>query len=341
MAVQMGWDSMRILAWGEDWRALVRARIAYLRSVRPGGRRFSQRVLAERAELTEPDVTRYLKAPGTRSARRLPIDCARRIGLALELEPDDQARLVDLVRLEAAIDAETNALERKGKALDRSAESHSRVAAEGVEAADRAASAAAIEQRVIRARLTADAARRREPLDSRATEGPDGYVGSWLRVTIREMVPLPGFRPDAGWIADHIVFKGVTPEQVDKAWKDLCDSGLVELNDAGRWQQRDAVVTLGHEARVAAAKVYHKQVLSQIKVAIDDVTSEWRMLNALTVRASRKRLPALRERLVNLINDFADETTDEEADTIYQIHASLIPLAEVGDAPGVRRSRRG
>ncbi|MCB9540118.1 MAG: TIGR02147 family protein [Myxococcales bacterium] len=295
-----GREGPRLVDFGEDYRGFARALIAHRQATLGGSHRYPQYRVAERAGMTPAMLSRCLRAPvardpGTRLTRRLTPDAARRLAEALELRAADADLFVDLV------------------ILDHLEEGPERLA--------------------LRHRLAQDRLGRE---NDRALELLFRYISHWHQVAIRELVALPGFRPDADWIADRLVFP-VARADIEAALRDLPRLGVCTVDEDGTWRVGpEPVITLGHEAGSLAAGNFHRQILELVATSIAAVPRARRMLNTKTIRIARARLPALRLRLIELINGFVDGTDDEgPADCVYQVHASLIPLATVGDDRGV------
>lgn len=291
----------RLVDFGEDYRGFTRALIAHRQAALGGPHRYPQYRVAERAGMTPAMLSRCLRAPttrdpGTRLTRRLTPDAARRLAEALDLGAPDADVFVDLVILDHLEDGPERVALRHRLVHERLGRAH-----------------------------------------DRAIELLFSYISHWHQVAIRELVALPGFRPEVEWIAEHLVFP-VARAEIEAALRDLPRLGVCTVDEDGRWHiGPEPVITLGHEAGSLAAGNFHRQILELVATSIDSVPRERRMLNTKTVRIARSRLPALRLRLIELINGFVDDSEGEApADCVYQVHASLIPLATLGDEDEAR-----
>lgn len=63
-----------------------------------------------------------------------------------------------------------------------------------------------------------------------------------LRWEIYTLVSVQDFRPDPAWIAKRLKSKYATPTAVEKAFRQLVESGSLKQNEAGRWTARNVVV---------------------------------------------------------------------------------------------------
>ncbi len=94
--------------------------------------------------------------------------------------------------------------------------------------------------------------------DDRARELLFSYISHWHQVAIRELVALPGFRPDVDWIAERLVFL-VASADIEAALRDLPRLGVCAVDEDGRWRMGpEPVITLGHEAGSLAAGNFHR-----------------------------------------------------------------------------------
>jgi uncharacterized protein (TIGR02147 family) len=165
------------------------------------------------------------------------------------------------------------------------------------------------------------------------------YLRCWHLLPIRELAWMPGFQAEPEWIRGRFFFP-----PSEETVRDCLDS-LVFVGDlmpdhegglraAGRreFTLTDDLVAAGYGDQVAkAAAAIHAAALDVVKDAMTKIPREQRELNMKVVSLSRSRFPEFRRRLKALIDSFEDDV-DGRADTIYQVHVSLIPITQGGDS---------
>lgn len=160
------------------------------------------------------------------------------------------------------------------------------------------------------------------------------YHATWYIPAIRELVDLPGFREDPGWIA-HTLVPPISRSQAAKALGLLQELGLLIRDDAGRLVQSDAVITTGPETRGLHIANYHRAMLERAAESIDLVHRTERDISSLTFGCSdevmaeiKTRLVAFRRELIALIS-----ASEVPAERVVQLNFQMFPLsAEVPES---------
>lgn len=129
--------------------------------------------------------------------------------------------------------------------------------------------------------------------------------------------------------------RGVSVDQVERAFEDLSLLGLIEKNAEGAWRPVDAAVSTPDEIRELAVRQYHKNSIDLAERALA-LPLDRREFNGLTVTIPKKMLPAVKEKIRRLrteLNEMlAQETSAADA---YQINMHLFPLTQ-----GIERNEK-
>lgn len=156
------------------------------------------------------------------------------------------------------------------------------------------------------------------------------YLSEWYFVAIREMAGLAGFRPDPDWIGRHLI-TAVNPGEIADCLTVLENLELIRRDGdhITRGEPEIESITFGHEVRSAAVGSFHVQMLELAARAIDGVDRDLRHFNAKTISISARRVPALKQRINALLEEFSDDPAEDAPDAVYQLQVALFPLARV------------
>lgn len=158
-------------------------------------------------------------------------------------------------------------------------------------------------------------------------------------LTIREMVALPDFKPDAKWIGKKL-HPHITTSQVEKALKTLVESKLLERDAKGKLKQANADLTTGREVKSLAISLYHKQLLELAAASIDDTPAKDRDISSLTLNISKSEFDFIKRRTADFraeILDFLKKKREdagggfprEEDRAIYYLNMQLFSGTEI------------
>lgn len=168
------------------------------------------------------------------------------------------------------------------------------------------------------------------------------FFQNWLAPVVYEMIRFPDFRPDAAWVAAQI-----EPEpslaDIRQILDDLPRSGLVQIDEHGRWRQSESQIHSGDDVRSLHLRSYHEQALTKAADALQSVPAAQRHFHVLTTAVANELLPAI----VELTQKYEAEiwrlveTSPLPKDQVIQVGLHLFPSARVGHAPPLREPRRG
>ncbi|MCB9677998.1 MAG: TIGR02147 family protein [Alphaproteobacteria bacterium] len=173
--------------------------------------------------------------------------------------------------------------------------------------------------RLVRYRKTRDA--HRLDLDSAR------YHGTWYLPAIRELVSVPDFQEDPGWVARSLVPQ-IGRAEAAQALSLLLELGLVERGEDGALRQTDAVITTGPETRGLHIANFHRTMMERAADSIDLVDRAERDISSLTFSCTEDALVEVKRRLVEFRRELIALLSECEApDRVVQLNFQLFPLS--------------
>lgn len=151
----------------------------------------------------------------------------------------------------------------------------------------------------------------------------------WHAVVLREMVGLPGFREDEGWLG-RALRPAVRATAVRHALGVLTRLGLVVRDGDGRLQQAERKISTGSEVQSLAVRNFHRNILALAARALDAIPRDRRHVSALTVPLTPAQYEAVCARVAAFRRDLL-EILDEEVEgprAVHQIQFIVFPVTE-------------
>lgn len=163
---------------------------------------------------------------------------------------------------------------------------------------------------------------------ARRLEGPlFEYLTHWYYPVVRELAARSDFAADPKWIREHMR-PTITLGQARAALATLQKLGLVVHDEAtGRLVRGEPTLTTGHEVRSVAVRAYHRQMIEQAGLALEDVPPDERDISALTVCVRASTIGELKQRVHRFREEMLDLCDREESpERVYQLNIQLFPL---------------
>lgn len=155
------------------------------------------------------------------------------------------------------------------------------------------------------------------------------YHSEWYVPAIRELASTAVFRSDPKWIAKKLR-PSITPREAEAALKVLVELGLLTVDAEGTYRQVDPLVSTGDDAPLGHHIVtYHRKMMEQAAIALDEVPRAEREIASLTLAVSPAEAARLKERLYALRQELLQsslEAPSEERTEVIQINLQLFPL---------------
>lgn len=157
------------------------------------------------------------------------------------------------------------------------------------------------------------------------------YYAQWYYILVRELVGLPDFKEDFGWISKHTI-PSLTAAEAGRAIEELLKLGLLKRDSQGRLRQSEAKLATADEVTAAPVANYHREMMKKAAESIDTIDRSKREISSVTFLASKESVNKVKE----MIQVFRKEVTQvlsegKRPDTIYQLNFQLFPLADVGE----------
>ncbi|EPZ49254.1 TIGR02147 family protein [Bacteriovorax sp. BAL6_X] len=153
-------------------------------------------------------------------------------------------------------------------------------------------------------------------------------IKNWQYYAILELMKVKGFDPTAKWIAEEL---HTTEDYAQSLIDDLVEAKLLEIREDGDWldlTEGSSTHALSDEDINMANKESQRRILDLAKLAIDEVTPEFREQSSMMMATNKKKIVEAKV----LIRDFRRKLCDfledtNEYDSIYQLSLSLFPLS--------------
>lgn len=156
-------------------------------------------------------------------------------------------------------------------------------------------------------------------------------IQNWQYYAILELMKVKSFRPEVSWVAQELHLR---EDYTKKLIDDLVTAKLLEIKEDGNWldlTDGSSTHALSDEDINMANKESQRRILDLAKLAIDEVTPEYREQSSMMMATNKKKIKEAKI----LIRDFRRKLCDfledldegEEYDSIYQLSLSLFPLS--------------
>lgn len=152
---------------------------------------------------------------------------------------------------------------------------------------------------------------------------------SWCGIAIIEFSKLPGFQPDATWIAERLRPE-VPLAEVERALQALQEAGLIGSAAAARLHTPP-------EVKGVHARLVHLSALDAAKAALSSVPRQERVFNLATLSVPQEIVPEVLaevEAMIGRLSDLADRHA-AGATTLVQVNVQAWQVTGEGGGAGV------
>lgn len=157
------------------------------------------------------------------------------------------------------------------------------------------------------------------------------YLKYWYIPAVRELVLLPGFKPDAQWISERLKSK-ITRSEAQAAWKVLLELGFVRPGaEPGQFVQTHPRIDIAPGDIDFVVRNYHRGQLKRGQDAIDGEPYAERHYSSLTLSLSGADYQKLQERIEDFRKTINLEFPSAEGSTVDRVvvwNSQLIQLSE-------------
>ena len=160
------------------------------------------------------------------------------------------------------------------------------------------------------------------------------FYRDWTLPVIRELVSLPDFREDAGWVAGRL-HNRVPPARAKKALERLEELGYLDRGADGTLRLANPIVATPSEVRSDTLKHFQREMMRLAAEALDSQPSERRDMRVITMAISQNQADTLKAMLTQFHKDvLATISEDEPIETVYQLNTQLFALTDMPDQEG-------
>lgn len=158
------------------------------------------------------------------------------------------------------------------------------------------------------------------------------FFSNWYHSAIRELVTLPEFREDHGWIAKKCV-PGITAQQARKSIDTMLRIGILCRDQNGKLQPADPIISSEYEMKSLILRNFHTEMISLAKEALERFEPSQREISSLTLGVSYKCYERIKERIRSfkeeLLNMVIEDT--DVSEMVCQCNFQLFPLSGKAD----------
>lgn len=153
------------------------------------------------------------------------------------------------------------------------------------------------------------------------------FFENWYNAAILELLRMEHARDNAEWIAENIC-PAVPLNRIRESLELLTELGyLARDQKRNRLFPNEVTISTGNDASGLAIHSYHRQMIKLALAAIDDIASEHRDINALTIALSPSLEQKLKEDMNSLRKRYLQLAAEEENPTeIVQFNVQIFPL---------------
>ncbi len=156
----------------------------------------------------------------------------------------------------------------------------------------------------------------------------------WHHAAIHELAHCGGFRADPAWIAKTLV-PPITEAEAAASLELLKDLRMLEVADDAAGLRPTAGMVVDNEwgtvtARRAAARKLHRMMLARAADALDEFSSDERLMIGATVAVADRDVERVRARLLAAIQDVLEigSAAGDDRDRVVEVMFQFFPLSE-------------
>lgn len=158
---------------------------------------------------------------------------------------------------------------------------------------------------------------------------PGQYVAWtwWYHMAIRELVGLPDFQEDPGWIGARLE-PSLPPRDAAKALQELIELGLVSRDAGGRLYASDRAISSEYEIPSPVVRHFNQQMIQLGLTATDRIPLEQREISGLTLGLSEECFDRIKERIRIFKQEILGMVLEDRRPSavVAQLNFQLFPL---------------
>jgi uncharacterized protein (TIGR02147 family) len=148
-------------------------------------------------------------------------------------------------------------------------------------------------------------------------------VKDWYYLVVKQLVASPDFSEDPKWISKKLRRK-ITPQQVERALEVLQELKLIERDSvSGKLVASVGSTETTHDVPSEFIRMHHQGMLDRAKEALEEQSVQERHFNSLTVKVDAKRLPEIKEKILEFVRELNKEFETDNSNRVYQLNVHL------------------
>jgi uncharacterized protein (TIGR02147 family) len=152
-------------------------------------------------------------------------------------------------------------------------------------------------------------------------------ISDWFHYAILSLLELPDSKFESRWISKRL---GISILDAKLAIDRLQRLGLVEKNEAGRWQQAGKPLKIENSLSTAATRKFHKQLLVRASESIDKDPIGNRDFSSTTFAMAPALIPYARQRIQKFRRELTAELESKGTpETVYFMTVQMFPVSPV------------
>jgi len=154
------------------------------------------------------------------------------------------------------------------------------------------------------------------------------YYTKWYHPVIRSLVSKVEWNGNFAVLAKFLLPQ-ITPGEAKKSVALLKKLGFIGADGAGKWVQKNDVISTGDEVMSLNVVNYHKQVTRLAENAFERSAKDWRDISTLTLGINKDDVAAIKARIQLFRREIMEMArASENADRVYQLNFQFFPVSK-------------
>jgi uncharacterized protein (TIGR02147 family) len=154
------------------------------------------------------------------------------------------------------------------------------------------------------------------------------YYTKWYHPVIRSLINKVEWNDNFSILAKYLLPQ-ITPGEAKKSVALLIKLGFIGQDPAGKWIQKNEMISTGDEVMSLNIVNYHKQVTRLAENAFERTAIEWRDISSLTLGINKEDVKAVKARIQQFRREIMEMArASENADRVYQLNFQFFPVSK-------------
>ena len=155
------------------------------------------------------------------------------------------------------------------------------------------------------------------------------YLSAWYYPVIRELVLLPQFEENPGWIRNQLGNR-ISIRQARETLARLENMGFIKRDENGKLVQADLNLTTNDEVKDTVIYHFYQQMLTLAKDILSQTSGNGNEISGITMAVSKRQFEEIKKMVRDLENNIMGflETNAEIPDTVSQLNIQFLNLLD-------------